>query len=173
MASSQRDTRHGSAATDSYLLPLRSFDLSQNKSSQTTDHHRSASGRLLASDDFRGGARFPAWGLSREGSIASFIDRKVLGSHIWSQGKIYDPEGSSARFQRSLPPSWESSAASSCARKMIAKFRCCLSLVLVALLLVGLNLFFPITSRSGRVRASCSLADWQCSFSLSVTGLLT
>ena len=30
---------------------------------------------------------------SREGSIASFIDRKVLGSHIWSQGKIYDPEG--------------------------------------------------------------------------------
>ncbi|MFZ0062720.1 MAG: heparan-alpha-glucosaminide N-acetyltransferase domain-containing protein, partial [Pyrinomonadaceae bacterium] len=30
---------------------------------------------------------------SREGSIASFIDRKILGSHIWSQGKIYDPEG--------------------------------------------------------------------------------
>ena len=30
---------------------------------------------------------------SQEGSIASFIDRKVLGSHIWSQGKIYDPEG--------------------------------------------------------------------------------
>lgn len=30
---------------------------------------------------------------SREGCIACFIDRKVLGSHIWSQGKIYDPEG--------------------------------------------------------------------------------
>lgn len=30
---------------------------------------------------------------SREGSIACFIDRKVLGNHIWSQGKIYDPEG--------------------------------------------------------------------------------
>jgi predicted acyltransferase len=31
--------------------------------------------------------------LSREGSVASFIDRIVLGSHIWSQGKVYDPEG--------------------------------------------------------------------------------
>jgi predicted acyltransferase len=30
---------------------------------------------------------------SREGSIACFVDRKVLGNHIWSQGKIYDPEG--------------------------------------------------------------------------------
>jgi predicted acyltransferase len=30
---------------------------------------------------------------SREGSIACFVDRKVLGKHIWSQGKIYDPEG--------------------------------------------------------------------------------
>jgi predicted acyltransferase len=31
--------------------------------------------------------------LSKEGSVASFIDRVVLGSHIWSQGKVYDPEG--------------------------------------------------------------------------------
>src|SRR5678810_1064819 len=30
---------------------------------------------------------------SREGNIACFIDRKVLGNHIWSQGKVYDPEG--------------------------------------------------------------------------------
>lgn len=30
---------------------------------------------------------------SKEGSIANFIDRKLLGNHIWSQGKIYDPEG--------------------------------------------------------------------------------
>ncbi len=30
---------------------------------------------------------------SQEGSIATFIDRIVLGRHIWSQGKIYDPEG--------------------------------------------------------------------------------
>lgn len=30
---------------------------------------------------------------SAEGNIASFIDRKILGRHIWSQGKIYDPEG--------------------------------------------------------------------------------
>jgi predicted acyltransferase len=31
--------------------------------------------------------------LSKEGSVASFIDRVVLGNHIWSQGKVYDPEG--------------------------------------------------------------------------------
>lgn len=30
---------------------------------------------------------------SQEGSIAAFVDRVVLGRHIWSQGKIYDPEG--------------------------------------------------------------------------------
>lgn len=31
--------------------------------------------------------------LSREGSLASFIDRTILGPHIWKQGKVYDPEG--------------------------------------------------------------------------------
>ena len=31
--------------------------------------------------------------LSKEGSIASFIDRGILGQHIWRQGKVYDPEG--------------------------------------------------------------------------------
>lgn len=31
--------------------------------------------------------------LSREGSLASFIDRKVLGPHIWKQGRVFDPEG--------------------------------------------------------------------------------
>src|SRR5262249_8654675 len=31
--------------------------------------------------------------LSKEGSIASFIDRGLLGPHIWKQGKVYDPEG--------------------------------------------------------------------------------
>ena len=36
---------------------------------------------------------FATGDLSKEGSIASFIDRVVLGSHIWSQGKVYDPEG--------------------------------------------------------------------------------
>jgi predicted acyltransferase len=36
---------------------------------------------------------FPTGDLSKEGSIASFIDRVLLGSHIWSQGKVYDPEG--------------------------------------------------------------------------------
>ena len=30
---------------------------------------------------------------SAEGNLASFIDRKILGRHIWAQGKIYDPEG--------------------------------------------------------------------------------
>ena len=31
--------------------------------------------------------------LSKEGSIASFVDRVILGPHIWRQGKVYDPEG--------------------------------------------------------------------------------
>jgi len=31
--------------------------------------------------------------LSKEGSLASIIDRKVLGLHIWKQGVVYDPEG--------------------------------------------------------------------------------
>jgi predicted acyltransferase len=31
--------------------------------------------------------------LSKEGSLASFIDRAVFGPHIWKQGKVYDPEG--------------------------------------------------------------------------------
>jgi len=31
--------------------------------------------------------------LTKDGSIASFIDRKLLGQHIWRQGRVYDPEG--------------------------------------------------------------------------------
>ena len=31
--------------------------------------------------------------LSKEGSLASFVDRTILGQHIWRQGKVYDPEG--------------------------------------------------------------------------------
>src|SRR6476660_9314578 len=31
--------------------------------------------------------------LSKEGSLASFIDRVILGQHIWRQGRVYDPEG--------------------------------------------------------------------------------
>ena len=31
--------------------------------------------------------------LSKEGSIASFIDRVILRQHIWKQGRVYDPEG--------------------------------------------------------------------------------
>ncbi len=31
--------------------------------------------------------------LSKEGSLASFIDRTIFGPHIWRQGKVYDPEG--------------------------------------------------------------------------------
>jgi predicted acyltransferase len=37
---------------------------------------------------------FAAGDLSKEGSIASFVDRVVLGEHIWKGGgRIYDPEG--------------------------------------------------------------------------------
>ena len=31
--------------------------------------------------------------LSKEGSLASYIDRQVFGPHIWKQGIVYDPEG--------------------------------------------------------------------------------
>ncbi len=31
--------------------------------------------------------------LSKEGSLASFIDRTLFGAHVWSQAKVYDPEG--------------------------------------------------------------------------------
>jgi predicted acyltransferase len=37
---------------------------------------------------------FAAGDLSKQGSIASYLDRVVLGNHIWKGGdKIYDPEG--------------------------------------------------------------------------------
>jgi predicted acyltransferase len=36
---------------------------------------------------------FFAGDLSKEGSLASWIDRAVFGPHIWKQGKVYDPEG--------------------------------------------------------------------------------
>ena len=41
---------------------------------------------------------FPAPGYyagdwSKEGSLASYIDRRVFGPHIWKQGVVYDPEG--------------------------------------------------------------------------------
>ncbi len=36
---------------------------------------------------------FLAGDLSKEGSLASFIDRTILGRHIWRQGRVYDPEG--------------------------------------------------------------------------------
>jgi predicted acyltransferase len=31
--------------------------------------------------------------LSKEGSLASYIDRRVFGKHLWKQGIVYDPEG--------------------------------------------------------------------------------
>ena len=36
---------------------------------------------------------FYAGDLSKEGSLASYIDRRILGPHIWKQGIVYDPEG--------------------------------------------------------------------------------
>jgi predicted acyltransferase len=36
---------------------------------------------------------FAAGDLSKEGSIASFVDRFVFGKHVWAQARIYDPEG--------------------------------------------------------------------------------
>lgn len=36
---------------------------------------------------------FAAGDLTKEGSVASYVDRLIFGPHIWRQGKIYDPEG--------------------------------------------------------------------------------
>lgn len=36
---------------------------------------------------------FPPGDLSKEGSLASYIDRTVFGKHVWAAAKVYDPEG--------------------------------------------------------------------------------
>ena len=36
---------------------------------------------------------FAAGDLTKEGSLPSFIDRLILGKHVWAQAKVYDPEG--------------------------------------------------------------------------------
>jgi predicted acyltransferase len=36
---------------------------------------------------------FATGDLTKEGSVASFVDRAIFGPHIWKQGKVYDPEG--------------------------------------------------------------------------------
>ena len=36
---------------------------------------------------------YGAGDLSKEGSLAAYIDRWLLGPHIWKQGKVFDPEG--------------------------------------------------------------------------------
>ena len=36
---------------------------------------------------------FAAGDLTKEGSLASYVDRQVFGQHVWTQAKVYDPEG--------------------------------------------------------------------------------
>lgn len=36
---------------------------------------------------------FAAGDLSKEGSLASYVDRVVFGKHVWAPAKVYDPEG--------------------------------------------------------------------------------
>jgi predicted acyltransferase len=36
---------------------------------------------------------FAAGDLTKEGSLPSFVDRVVLGKHVWAQARVYDPEG--------------------------------------------------------------------------------
>jgi len=36
---------------------------------------------------------FAVGDLTKEGSLASFVDRIVFGKHVWAQAKVYDPEG--------------------------------------------------------------------------------
>jgi predicted acyltransferase len=36
---------------------------------------------------------YAAGDLTKEGSLASYVDRLVFGQHVWRQAKVYDPEG--------------------------------------------------------------------------------
>jgi predicted acyltransferase len=36
---------------------------------------------------------YAAGDLTKEGSLPSFVDRVVFGTHVWAQAKVYDPEG--------------------------------------------------------------------------------
>ncbi|HEX8922829.1 MAG TPA: DUF5009 domain-containing protein, partial [Pyrinomonadaceae bacterium] len=36
---------------------------------------------------------FGAGDLGKEGNLAAYVDRQLLGPHIWKQGKVFDPEG--------------------------------------------------------------------------------
>lgn len=36
---------------------------------------------------------FTVGDLSKDGSLASYVDRAIFGTHIWKQGRVYDPEG--------------------------------------------------------------------------------
>jgi predicted acyltransferase len=36
---------------------------------------------------------YAAGDLTKEGSLPSFVDRTVLGKHVWAQARVYDPEG--------------------------------------------------------------------------------
>jgi predicted acyltransferase len=36
---------------------------------------------------------FGAGDLGKEGNLAAYVDRAVLGRHIWRAGRVYDPEG--------------------------------------------------------------------------------
>jgi predicted acyltransferase len=36
---------------------------------------------------------YVAGDLTKEGSLPSYVDRVVFGSHVWRQAKVYDPEG--------------------------------------------------------------------------------
>jgi predicted acyltransferase len=40
-----------------------------------------------------GAPGFAPGDLSKEGSLASFVDRAVFGKHVWAAAKVYDPEG--------------------------------------------------------------------------------
>jgi len=40
-----------------------------------------------------GAPGFAGGDLTKEGSLASYVDRLVFGPHIWKAGKVYDPEG--------------------------------------------------------------------------------
>jgi predicted acyltransferase len=111
---------------------------------------------------------FAAGDLSKEGSIASYVDRALLGTHIWKGGdRVYDPEG----FLSTLG-ALATTLCGVLAGHLLRSRRTALEKV--ALMFVGSGTSFcPSTSLCGRVHTSRSRRGWRCNCSPSATGSST
>ena len=111
---------------------------------------------------------FAAGDLSKEGSLASFIDRAVFGPHIWKQGKVYDPEGLLSTMPAIattlfgvLTGQWLRTSKSQ--YEKVAGLFVAGAVCIDRLAGAGIR-SFRSTSRCGPVRMCSSPADWRLQF---------